>query len=159
MKVVLRGPRAIADDILAPMMQRVHIKSIVSASWDYFTTSHIHCSEGHTHVFFALVRIQLQKEWGRLKVVCQAANRIAQVHKVIKCWDKTMIINPDYCWDKGDMRRITMGLLFRLIRHPDMRLLPMPDWIRLTSCCPQFRVMRTRSQYMETHHHLGTQFQ
>ena len=39
MKVALRSPRAIADDILAPLMQRGHLKTIVGAAWDFFTTS------------------------------------------------------------------------------------------------------------------------
>ena len=136
MKIALRSPRAVADDILTPLMQRGHLKSIIGATWDFFTTSvHFDRFQGYS----PLVRFQpnsMSKEWGCVKVVCQAANRIAQVHKVTKCWYSTMMIDPPYRpsldTSTGDMQRTTMGLLFRLIRYPDMRLLPMPDWIRLT---------------------------
>ena len=56
-----------------------------------------------------------------------------------------------------------MGLLFHLVlggpRRPELRLLPITDWVRLTSCCHQLRVMRPRGQYTETHHDMGMRFQ
>ena len=163
MKIALRSPRAVADDILTPLMQRGHLKSIIGATWDFFTTS-VHFDRFHG--YSPLVRFQpncTSKEWGCVRLLCQAANRIAQVHKVSQCWHPTMMFDPPcptmMYSSTGNMQRTTMGLLFHLVCRPALRLLPITEWVRLTSCCHQLRVMRPRGQYTETHYDMGMRFQ
>ena len=143
MRIVLLGPRAIADVTPAPLLHRDYIRAITSSTWDYF---HLKGNQGSdpSVIYYPSERFRLLREWGYLRVVCQGSNRIAQVHKAMRCWDSVVAVGSPTTRTMtiATFQRISLGLLSHLIRYPDECFLRMTGWVRLTSYCPQFRMMQ-----------------